>query len=96
MHIAQTIIINSGCLAYCIFAPVCYNSITNRTQKQNERGMTMTSRFYVFKDGAMIASTATRKAALDLIRQYQAKETHYMLRANFSVIEGIESCIGYK
>lgn len=53
-------------------------------------------RFYIFKDGTMEASTADRESALDLIQLYQAKETHPMLRANFSIIEGIEECIPYK
>ena len=38
-------------------------------------------RFYIFKDGTQKASTATRELAIDLIRQYQALETHPLLRA---------------
>jgi hypothetical protein len=53
-------------------------------------------RFHVFKDGMMQASTATREAAIDLIRAYQEKETHPILRANFSIIEGEEEFIPYK
>lgn len=53
-------------------------------------------RFHVFKDGMIQASTATREAAIDLIREYQKKETHPILRANFSIIEGEEEYIPYK
>lgn len=44
--------------------------------------------FYVFKDGRMQGSAATRELAIDLIRQYQKLETHPFLRSEFSMIEG--------
>ena len=53
------------------------------------------TRFHVFKDNALIATTADKKAAVDLIRQYQSKETHFMLRAEFSIIEGTQEFIQY-
>ena len=43
----------------------------------------------------MQASTATRENAVDLIRQYQAHETHPLLRAQFSIISGEEGFIPY-
>ena len=52
--------------------------------------------FYVMKDGQNIGRTGSRSAALDMIRQAQARETHYILRANFSIIAGIEEHIAYK
>ena len=52
-------------------------------------------RFYIFKDGTQKASTATRELAIDLIRQYQALETHPLLRAEFSMIEGEEEFVPY-
>ena len=52
-------------------------------------------RFYVFKDGTMQGSTATKKLAIDMIRQYQKLETHPFLRAQFSIIEGEEEFIPY-
>ena len=52
-------------------------------------------RFYVFKDGTMQGSAATRALAIDLIRQYQKLETHPFLRAQFSMIEGEEEFIPY-
>lgn len=52
-------------------------------------------RFYIFKDGTQKASTATRELAIDLIRQYQALETHPILRAEFSMIEGEEEFVPY-
>ena len=54
------------------------------------------TRFHVFKDGCIVASTADRKSAIDLIHQYQATETRYMLRANFSIIKGEEEFIPYE
>ena len=52
-------------------------------------------RFYVFKDGRMEGSTATREQAIDMIRQYQKRETHPFLRAEFSMIEGEEEIVPY-
>ena len=52
-------------------------------------------RFYVFKDGQMQGSAATRELAIDLIRQYQKLETHPILRAEFSMIEGEEEFVPY-
>lgn len=52
-------------------------------------------RFYVFKDGTMEGSAATKKAALELIRSYQKLETHPFLRASFSIIEGEEEFVPY-
>lgn len=52
-------------------------------------------RFYVFKDGVQQGSTATKESAVELIRQYQEKETHPFLKAEFSIIEGEEEYISY-
>ena len=52
-------------------------------------------RFYIFRDGANQGSAATRELAIDLIRQYQKLETHPILRAEFSIIEGEEEFIPY-
>lgn len=52
-------------------------------------------RFYVFKDGMQIGSGSTREDAIDLIRQRQKRETHPILRAEFSIIEGEEEFIPY-
>lgn len=52
-------------------------------------------RFYIFKDGTQKASTATRELAIDLIRQYQKLETHPILRAEFSMIEGEQEFVPY-
>ena len=54
------------------------------------------TRYYVFKDGELFCSTATEKDALDEIRAQQAKETHYMLRAEFSYIVGEQVFVGYE
>lgn len=51
--------------------------------------------FYIFKDRTLQASTVDRDSAIDLIRQYQAQETHPFLRAEFSIIEGEEEFIPY-
>ena len=52
-------------------------------------------RFYIFKDGTMQGSTATKESAVDFIRQYQSQETHPFLRAEFSIITGEEEFIPY-
>lgn len=53
-------------------------------------------RYHIIKDGKIEASTATRESAIDMIRSYQEKETHYLLKANFSIIYGEEEFISYK
>ena len=55
----------------------------------------MTERYYVFKDGIQQGSTANRDNAIDMIRTYQAMETHPLLKAEFSIIKGIEEFIPY-
>lgn len=52
-------------------------------------------RFYIFKDGMQQGSTVTKESAVDLIHQYQKQETHMLLRAEFSIIEGEEEFIPY-
>lgn len=52
-------------------------------------------RFYIFRDGTMQSSTATKDLAIDLIRQYQKLETHPLLRSEFSIIAGEEEFIPY-
>ena len=52
-------------------------------------------RFYVFKDGTQVGSTATREQAIRMIRQHQELETHPLLKAEFSIIEGEEELIPY-
>ena len=53
-------------------------------------------RFYIFKDGTQQGSTATKKQAVELIRTYQKQETHLLLKAVFSIIEGEEEFIPYE
>ena len=53
-------------------------------------------RFYIFKDGTMQGSTATRNQAIDLIRLYQKQETHPLLKSEFSLIEGEVEFIPYE
>jgi hypothetical protein len=53
-------------------------------------------RFHVLKDGQIIGSAATREQALLMIHMTQHSETHYMIRANFSIIYGEEEHIDYK
>lgn len=52
-------------------------------------------RFYVFKDGTMQASMSTKEEAIDLIRQRQKRETHPILRPEYSIIAGEEEFIPY-
>lgn len=53
-------------------------------------------RFYVFKDGKQCGSTATRETAIDMIHEHQKLETHYLLRSEFSIIEGEEEFVPYR
>lgn len=52
-------------------------------------------RYYVFKDGVQQGSTSTKESAVELIRQYQEKETHPILRSEYSIIAGEEEFIPY-
>lgn len=52
-------------------------------------------RFYIFKDGMQQGSTVTREEAIDLIHRHQQRETHPILRPEFSIIEGEEEFIPY-
>lgn len=52
-------------------------------------------RYHIIKDGTIEASTATREQAIELIRSYQEQETHYLLKASFSIIAGEEEFIPY-
>lgn len=54
------------------------------------------TRYFIVKDGQIEGSCATRENALALIRDYQQRETHYMLKAEFSIIKGEEELIPYK
>lgn len=53
-------------------------------------------RYYIFKDGAQIGSTEARDEAVDMIRQRQKRETHYLLKAEFGIIYGLEEFIPYE
>lgn len=52
-------------------------------------------RFYVFKDGTKQGSMPTKEEAIELIRQRQKRETHPILRSEYSIIEGEEEIIPY-
>ena len=44
--------------------------------------------YYVLKDGLMQMRTVDKDEAIDYIHQMQKYETHYLLRSEFSIIEG--------
>ena len=52
--------------------------------------------FYILKDGQMIGRTVTKEEAIEMIRARQKRETHFMLKAEFSIIEGIEHFVPYQ
>lgn len=52
-------------------------------------------RFYVFKDGTMQGSMPTKEEAIELIRLRQKRETHPILRSEYSIIAGEEEFIPY-
>ncbi|MFR4144426.1 MAG: hypothetical protein ACLT1K_10865 [[Clostridium] leptum] len=45
-------------------------------------------RFYVFKDGMQQGSMSSKEEAIELIRRRQKRETHPILRSEYSIIEG--------
>ncbi len=53
-------------------------------------------RYYIFKDSTQIGSTETKDEAIDMIRQRQKRETHYLLKSEFSIIYGKEEFIPYE
>lgn len=53
-------------------------------------------RFYVFQDGKMIGAAGTREEAVDMIRQHQRRETHYLVRSEYSIIFGEEEFVKYE
>ena len=53
-------------------------------------------RYHILKDGQIVASTATKKDAIALIREYQKTETHYLLRSSYSYIKGEEVFVNYR
>lgn len=71
-----------------------YMNITTGEIFQNHEIIT-NPLFYVLRDGVNIGRAGNRENALDMIRQEQKKETHYILRANFSIISGREEDISY-
>ena len=52
-------------------------------------------RWYVFCDDTLIASTATKETALQLVKQYQKDEKHYLLRSAYSIMYGNMKYIDY-
>jgi hypothetical protein len=62
------------------------------------RRNSMGKRWHVLQDGTVVASTATREQAVDLIRMYQDEEKrrHQWLHANFSMIYGEEELVAYE
>lgn len=59
------------------------------------KGEISLKRFYIYRDGIQLGSAVSRESAVDLIHQYQAYETHPILWAQFSMIEGEEEFIPY-
>lgn len=53
-------------------------------------------RYYIFKDGTMIGATTTKEEAIEMIRARQKRESHFMLRAQFSIIKGVEVFVPYE
>lgn len=53
-------------------------------------------RWHIIKDGNIVGSAPEREQALIMIHMMQQHETHYMLRAQFSLIYGEEELIDYE
>lgn len=53
--------------------------------------------YYILEDGHLIARTATRETAMAMIRDYQKMQTHPILKAEYTIIEGkTEESVPYK
>ena len=53
------------------------------------------SRYHVMKDFQIVASTSSKEEAIEMVRMYQARETHYMLRSDYSIICGQIELVPY-
>lgn len=79
-------------------SPFCARSASFRRSAlfcDFQKGVIM-ERYHIIKDGQIIASTATKEAAIALIREYQKTETHYLLRSEYSYIKGEEVFVKYR
>lgn len=52
-------------------------------------------RYYIIADGVIIGAATTREDAVDFIRVKQKRETHPILKAEFSILKGEEEFIHY-
>ena len=46
-------------------------------------------RYHIIRDGQIIGSTCTREEAIYMIKQYSARETHW-LKSDYYIIKGTE------
>ena len=53
------------------------------------------ARWHIFKDGMEIGETQTKEEALEMVKQRQKRETHYLLKSEFSIMYGEMEYIGY-
>jgi hypothetical protein len=54
------------------------------------------SRWHIFRDGQLVGETSTKEDAIDMVRQYQKRETHPFIRSEFSIMYGEQEFIGYE
>jgi hypothetical protein len=59
-------------------------------------GRKIMKRWYIFKDGMMIGFAPTKEEAIEKIRVRQKRETHYMIRSEFSIIKGEQEFVKYE
>jgi hypothetical protein len=52
-------------------------------------------RFHILKDFQIVGSTTTEDEAIEMVRQYQARETHYMLKSEYMIIRGQLQLVSY-
>ena len=45
-------------------------------------------RYYILKDQSIIGIACTHEEAVEAIRRYQSRETHYLLRSEYSILPG--------
>lgn len=54
------------------------------------------NRFWVLRDGTIIGAAPNREEAIEMIRQHQQRETHYLLKASFSIMYAEQEFIPYQ
>ena len=50
------------------------------------------TRYHIIRDGSVKGSFCTKEEAIDMIKRYRARETHW-LKSDYYIIKGEEICL---